>query len=77
MEYDNLEAVITLLKKAKSGSSDSLGLLKEAQNILSTTIEFTNEISDCCPGCGGAADNGFDRSYPPVPYLCSACVIRG
>lgn len=26
-----------------------------------------------CPKCGGYADNGFDRSYPPNPYHCSKC----
>lgn len=26
-----------------------------------------------CPRCGGEADNGHDRSYPPVPYYCSKC----
>lgn len=30
--------------------------------------------SDTCPGCGGEANNGHDRSYPdPAPYLCTAC----
>lgn len=27
-----------------------------------------------CPGCGGEADNGNDRSYPPTPYFCTKCV---
>ena len=26
-----------------------------------------------CPGCGGPADNGFDRCYPPSPYFCTKC----
>lgn len=26
-----------------------------------------------CPGCGGPADNGHDRCYPPNPYCCSKC----
>jgi len=26
-----------------------------------------------CPGCGGPADNGNDRSVPPVPYFCADC----
>jgi hypothetical protein len=26
-----------------------------------------------CPGCGGEADNGHDRSWPPVPYRCTTC----
>ena len=27
-----------------------------------------------CPKCGGYADNGFDRCYPPSPYYCSKCM---
>lgn len=26
-----------------------------------------------CPKCGGPADNGFDRCYPPNPYYCTKC----
>ena len=26
-----------------------------------------------CPKCGGPADNGFDRCYPPNAYYCSKC----
>jgi hypothetical protein len=26
-----------------------------------------------CPKCGGEADNGFDREFPPNPYLCKRC----
>lgn len=26
-----------------------------------------------CPGCGGPADNGHDRCYPPNPYYCTKC----
>jgi len=26
-----------------------------------------------CPGCGGPADQGFDRCLPPSPYYCSKC----
>ncbi|MCK5020123.1 MAG: hypothetical protein KAS32_23920 [Candidatus Peribacteraceae bacterium] len=25
---------------------------------------------DRCPECGGIADNGHDREFPPNPYLC-------
>lgn len=29
---------------------------------------------DTCPGCGGVADNGYDRGWPePTPYLCTKC----
>lgn len=26
-----------------------------------------------CPRCGGEADNGHDRSFPPNPYYCKKC----
>ena len=26
-----------------------------------------------CPNCGGPADNGHDRAYPPNPYWCTKC----
>lgn len=28
---------------------------------------------NCCPRCGGPADNGFDRELPPNPYFCTVC----
>lgn len=28
---------------------------------------------DKCPKCGGPADNGHDRCYPPNPYYCTKC----
>ena len=30
-------------------------------------------LADACPVCGGEADNGFDREYPPNPYACTKC----
>ncbi len=29
-----------------------------------------------CPRCKGPADNGFDRCYPPSPYLCTRCADK-
>ena len=26
-----------------------------------------------CPNCGGPADNGHDRCFPPNPYYCTKC----
>lgn len=26
-----------------------------------------------CPNCGGVADQGFDREFPPNAYWCSRC----
>lgn len=27
----------------------------------------------CCPRCGGLADNGHDRCFPPTVYFCTKC----
>jgi hypothetical protein len=29
-----------------------------------------------CPQCGGPADNGHDRSFPPSPYFCTKCMAE-
>lgn len=29
-----------------------------------------------CPTCGGVADQGFDRCYPPNPYECTKCEAK-
>ena len=29
-----------------------------------------------CPRCGGPADNGHDRGFPPNPYLCTKCAPK-
>ena len=32
---------------------------------------------DTCPECGGPANCGSDREYPPNPYVCSECTRKG
>lgn len=57
-----------------------VGSLKQIVAEWPRTHKPTNKTAndfpslDECPKCGGYADNGFDRSYPPVVYLCSKCV---
>ena len=36
--------------------------------------EPTDSELNTCPGCGGVADNGFDRCIPPNPYYCTKCM---
>jgi hypothetical protein len=36
-------------------------------------VEIVNDLN-ICPNCGGPADNGHDRSYPPAPYFCTKCM---
>lgn len=40
--------------------------LKEIMRLQEVDLEK-------CPKCGGYADNGFDRCYPPAPYNCTKC----
>ena len=35
--------------------------------------EQAEQDLDTCPGCGGVADNGYDREFPPNPYYCTKC----
>ncbi len=35
-------------------------------------INFEVDLTKC-PRCGGEADNGFDRCFPPNPYMCIKC----
>lgn len=38
------------------------------------SLEALDKHLDACPGCGGVADNGYDRSWPePNPYFCTKC----
>jgi len=30
-----------------------------------------------CEYCGGSGDDGFDRCYPPNPYICGKCDGKG
>jgi hypothetical protein len=41
-----------------------------------TWDEFDGPDLDVCPGCGGPADNGNDRSLPPSPYYCTKCTAE-
>ena len=37
------------------------------------TTRKERDYLSTCPGCGGEADNGFDRCLPPGPYYCTKC----
>ena len=38
---------------------------------------IAGDHQDKCPGCGGVADNGYDRSWPkPNPYFCTMCELE-
>jgi hypothetical protein len=51
---------------------------KSVQARLATSwgyvqAEQAEQDLDTCPGCGGVADNGHDREFPPNPYYCTKC----
>lgn len=38
-------------------------------------VEMKADLTKC-PECGGAADNGHNRCYPPNAYYCSKCEAK-
>lgn len=62
--------------------SQIVKLEKEIERLRIRLVRLTNDNiiiyteepnSFECPICGGPADNGHDRSCPPVPYVCIKC----
>lgn len=43
----------------------------------SEPVQVRNYDLTKCPKCGGEADNGIDRGYPPQPYNCKKCHGEG
>ena len=50
----------------------ALAYLEILEDDAQPTPEPESSI-DICPSCGGPADNGFDRGYPPNAYACTKC----
>ena len=58
------------LASFRSGSMWFVGFSRQLPKVGDgDTAEGLNK----CPQCGGEADNGHDRCYPPTAYLCSKC----
>jgi len=60
--------------------SEAHGAVTENQSVtfwfdeaLSTVDAALAQDLNACPNCGGPADQGHDRCYPPTAYLCSKC----
>ena len=51
------------------GYSTAVQELKNNTESKDRTIDYLS----MCPMCGGPADNGHDRGYPPNPYVCTKC----
>ena len=54
-------------KSVQARLATSWGYVKAEQ------AEQAGQDLDTCPGCGGVADNGHDREFPPNPYYCTRC----
>lgn len=55
--------------------------LREELRDMMDEVRMPSEGTVCaepdlerCPNCGGVADNGLDRCYPPNAYWCSRCL---
>ena len=58
------------LASFRSGSMWFVGFSKQLSKGCAG--DTADDLSKC-PQCGGEADNGHDRCYPPTAYLCSKC----
>ena len=50
--------------------ADAKRLYKFLKEIFEESASICPE---CCPNCGGPADNGNDRCVPPNAYNCTKC----
>ena len=63
-------AIQDIIEKRESKYSN-----KWASGPVSTGRLDPRNSLDTCPRCGGPADNGHDRGYPPSPYICTRCEV--
>ena len=76
------EQAITALRAALAQQAEPLNLADPAvQKRLATQWGYVPAAQaepdlSRCPRCNGPADNGFDRSIPPSPYLCTKCMAE-
>lgn len=71
MEYDKIEYTEAPPVAVKEYSN-------QMRLALAAALDAPKGVDDepdifTCPSCGGEADNGFDRCYPPNPYACTKC----
>ena len=48
-------------------------IIWDSCRIKNGSYDEENADLSKCPNCGGPADNGHDRCYPPNPYYCTKC----
>ena len=68
------DEAITALREALAEQEIVLDLEPDVLAKLESDLaEQAEQDLDTCPGCGGVADNGHDREFPPNPYYCTRC----
>ena len=80
---EHMEIARHALERVSTGQTRNIG--EEIIEGLEAIRDHPEKLKriDCtqngntCPGCGGPADNGHDRSIPPNPYYCVACHDAG
>lgn len=79
-EGDNLECIRSSKKEAEDYIAKQLGhhsvsykdfTIKEWE--VDVTVDHCRGKNNTCPQCSGPADNGYDRSFPPITYWCTKC----
>lgn len=63
-----LEDIVRVFKFETGTPVEALATIRAAR-----AHEQAEQDLDTCPGCGGVADNGHDREFPPNPYYCTKC----
>ena len=64
-------AMQDILEKRESKHSD-----KWSDGPISTGGMDPRDDLSKCPRCGGPADNGHSREYPPSAYWCTKCEVE-
>lgn len=78
-EDANAQAVSRKIRAQQEQITRLHGRVAELEQLLKSystgecVVEQEVDINKC-PNCGGEADNGHDRCYPPNPYYCTKCM---
>jgi len=64
---------VSILNEGMIQVSCALHNQLETITVNKSEIEDVDDYSTVCPKCKGQADNGFTRTFPPMPYHCSKC----
>lgn len=72
--------IIEAEKDEREGDPSTLGITRTGHiaHVIARALaqRSKGEVAGGCPSCGGPADNGYDRCYPPNPYDCTKCTPK-